>query len=129
MRRYKPLQSFAHGLAHSFTSSHNSVEGESPFDQVKTLAWQAKLRLVRLDILNGIVDPAELQTQLLENSAALYRIRLGDMLGSEGWSLSDLQAAEVVVDFHVFECRAYLTDDCGKVYEGVCHLLPRKRHV
>lgn len=132
MPSHKVLKSVAHNLGHSFLSLMNYGLDDYVVEHLFRAARAANKPHVRIDLLNGIVEPPELRKHVIQEAVTRYRAWLPDLALSQGSSPEFVRSAVLEVRFNftkappyrfilqltapVYEATVRIVDDRGKEY-------------
>jgi len=129
MPRRRQLKSIAAGLADSFNSRNNDLEGYWALGKLCRFAQEQSSSVVSLDVLNIVCTPANTMFNAVMHD---YKVKLQIIMRKQGIPADWLKAAKVEIDFqpeyvahlHYFRSawgRPYtlsleLMTDLGKIY-------------
>lgn len=131
MPRRKELKGIAFGIASSFSSRNNDVDGYWALGLLYKLAAEAGSSCFSLNMKSGQSTPAfRFSRRIMEP----YATFLGDQLKKKGFEWCHVESAIIVLDFNVsptkrqvmfkstwgepFACRVHLTDDLNRVWSS-----------
>ena len=134
MPRYKVLQSVAHGVGHSFTSTMNYLHGDYVMGHLLVNAREVGDDTLTLDLLAGTGGPASLLRPPLQDVAADEAMKFSALVERHGTDPALVRAARLTVRFDLAEtkpmardprqvagpyvCEVVITDDRGKDYSA-----------
>ena len=136
--KYKNIKSVAHNIGHSFLSDMNALSQDGRYIIVPRLLFQAaeKARATRvtIDLVNGVIKPAEAATAEVREAVGYYVRRLPELLASQNVDPTAVKGATLSIEFDYsrrrgtqyepaedapeFACTVALTDDRGSVHRG-----------
>ena len=131
MPRRKALKGIAFGIASSFSSRNNDVDGYWVLGVLYKLAAEAGVSCFSLNLKNGESTPSfSFSRRILEP----YATFLGDQLKKKGFGWGYVDSVIIAVDFNVsptkkqvmlkstwgepFVCRVRITDDLNRVWSS-----------
>ncbi|MFZ6713172.1 hypothetical protein [Undibacterium sp. TC9W] len=129
MPRRKQLKSIAAGIADSFNSRNNDLEGYWAIGKLCRFAHERSITLLTLDLLNIICTPQSEEFNAVMHD---YKVKLRAIMNKQGITEDWLKAATIEIDFqpeyeaHLHYFRSALGDyytvsaklmtDLGKIY-------------
>jgi hypothetical protein len=136
--KYKNIKSVAHNIGHSFLSDMNAVESGGRYTIVPELLFRAaereRVREVRVDLLNGEIQPESVALPEVRGAVGYYVRWLAELLTSQNVLPSAVTGAVLVIQFDYsrrrqaryepeleipeFACTVEITDDRGEVHPG-----------
>jgi hypothetical protein len=136
--KYKNIKSVAHNLGYSFLSNVNLAGTWPDIVMVPDVIYQAarasEASLVRIDFINGTVEPPAVAADLVREAVGHYARALPSLLESQSVLPTMVTAAELTLRFDFerarparsitgrevpsVECVVRLTDDRGVVHEA-----------
>lgn len=131
MPRRKELKGIAFGIASSFSSRNNDVDGYWALGVLYKLAAEAGSYCFSLNLKDGESAPAFLFSRRIADPYCAF---LGEQLEKKGFAWGHVASAIIAVDFNVsptkkqimfkstwgepFVCRVHLTDDLNRVWSS-----------
>ncbi|MFZ6735562.1 hypothetical protein ACO0LG_26830 [Undibacterium sp. Ji42W] len=104
MPRRKQLKSIAAGIADSFNSRNNAIEGYWAIGKLCRFAHEHTISLLTLDLLNIICTPQSAEFNAVMHD---YKVKLRAIMNKQGIPEDQLKAATIEIDFHP-EYKAHL---------------------
>ena len=117
----KVLKSVAHNLGHSFLSLMNYGLDDYVVEHLFKAARAADKPHVRIDMLNGIIEPPELRKPVIQEAVARYHAWLPRLVLSQGSSPDFLRSVQVDIRFDFSKAHSYgfIPHLTAPVYEAV----------
>ena len=130
MAKYKVLASVAHNLGHSYLSLMNYVSDDYIVEHLFRRARETGETRVRIDVLEGTIEPPAFQTPVLVDSVARERAAFGRLVQTGGAALDMVSTARMEIVFDIaatrpsptvpglelaaYRCTVEIVDDRGK---------------
>ena len=135
MARYKVLQSVAHSLAHSFTSTLNWGDADYVMGNLLQRAREIGAGTLEIDLMSGRAEPGDLCTPPVQGAIDRYVNRLRELVAAHRSDMQYVATATLTIQYDLaverpahmapaglespYVCTAEIVNDRGTAWRAV----------